>query len=115
MIDKAESRIQQEIVMYFKNTFCTKLNNPRLAIFSVPNERKNTRELMQLMQTGLLSGVSDLIILIPNKVIFVEVKTPTGTQQSNQRDFQEVVEGLGFTYLLVRGLEDFKERIQPYL
>lgn len=112
---KAEDRVQQEIVFWFRNTYCTKLSSPRCSIFSVPNERKNTRELMQLMQMGLLPGVSDLIVCVPSRVIFVEVKTETGTQQQNQRDFQEVITRLGLTYILVRSLEDFQQQISPYL
>ena len=111
MIDKAESRVQQEIVRYFKNNYCTKFHHPRCTIFSVPNERKDTRELMTLIQTGLLSGVSDLIIVIPNKTIYCEVKTLTGTQQDNQKDFQKVVTDLGHEYWLVRSLEDFQKLI----
>ena len=111
MIDKAENRIQQEICFYFKNKYCTKLSDPRCSIFSVPNERKDTRELMTLIQTGLLSGASDLIVVMPSKIYFVEVKTLKGTQQDNQKDFQKVVTDLGFEYILVRSLDDFKSKL----
>lgn len=109
---KTESRIQQEIVMWFRNNYCRINNEPRCQIFSVPNERSNTKEQMRMLATGLLSGVSDLIVMIPDKVLFVEVKDEKGRQSAKQMDFQERAESLGFEYFLVRSLEDFKKIIQ---
>ena len=67
---------------------------------------------MQLMQTGLMAGVCDLIFIIPNKVIFIEVKTETGSQQDNQVEFQRTVTALGHDYWLVRSLSDFMELVE---
>jgi len=47
-------------------------------------------------------------VLLPNKILFIEVKTDIGTQSKEQKNFQERVEKLGFEYHLVRSLEDFK-------
>jgi hypothetical protein len=66
---------------------------------------------MLLKATGVVAGVSDLIIIKPNEVIFVEVKTEIGKQSDKQKEFQQIVETLGFKYLLVRSLEDFKSQI----
>ena len=106
-----ESRIQQDIVMWFRNAYCTKLHSPQCKIFSVPNERSNVKEQMRMIATGLEKGVSDLIVIIPNKVLFVEVKTESGKQQKEQVFFQMAVEKLGLQYILVRSLEDFKNVI----
>ena len=70
---------------------------------------------MRKIATGLKSGASDLIVLFPNRVIFCEVKTPTGTQSEAQKDFQEQVENLGFEYILVRSLLDFQNKINGLL
>ena len=67
---------------------------------------------MKLKATGLVAGVSDLIIIQPKRVIFVEVKTKTGTQQKTQIDFQKTVTALGFEYLIVRSLEEFKAAVK---
>jgi len=109
---KTEARVQQEIVMWFRNTYCRATNNPRCQIFSVPNERSNTKEQMRMLATGLLSGVSDLIVMLPGEVLFVEVKDAVGRQSAKQMDFQERAESLGFEYFLVRSLEDFQKIIQ---
>ena len=127
MRDKTESRIQQEIVIYFNNNYCLKHHKPRCSIFSVPNEgvmqlgnilrmrfkQINFEDIIKkilfgLISTGLKKGVSDLIVLMPKRVIFVEVKTPTGGQSPDQKDFESLVKNLGFEYYLVRSLQDFK-------
>jgi hypothetical protein len=66
---------------------------------------------MKLKATGLISGVSDLIVILPNKVIFIEVKTETGKQSDNQKLFKEKVTNLGFEYLIVRSLSEFQNFI----
>lgn len=107
----SESKIQQEIVMWYKNSFCLNHHSPQHAIFSVPNEGRSKIETMQKKAIGMMSGVSDLIIVRPNEVLFVEVKTPTGVQSQSQKIFQSIVESLGFRYLLVRSLDDFKSKL----
>jgi len=105
---KTENKLQQEIIIYYRNNFCLKHHEPRHAIFSVPNDSKNAKEQMRKISTGLMAGVSDIIILRPNEAIFCEVKTDTGIQSDKQKDFQKTVELLGFRYILVRNLEQFK-------
>jgi len=60
-----------------------------------------------------MSGVADLILLMPNgKCIFVEMKTEKGTQSPNQKEFEDAVLKLGFTYIVCRSFEQFQEEIQ---
>ena len=115
MKDKAESKIQSEIVAWFNNEYCLKFHNPRYCIFSVPNDTQNKEETMRKLATGLKRGASDLIVLFPNRTVFCEVKTPTGVQSETQKDFQDQVENLGFEYILVRSLLDFQNKINKYL
>lgn len=107
-----ENVIQAEIYKYYNNNFCLKTNDPQCIIFSVPNGgTRNIREALLLKATGVVAGVSDLIIVRKNEIIFVEVKTEAGKQSKEQKDFQKNIEKLGFKYLLVRSLEDFKKQI----
>lgn len=76
---------------------------------------RSAREAMKFKATGLVAGVSDLIVVQPNRVIFVEVKTATGRQQQNQKAFEKTVKDLGFEYILVRNLEDFKGYVEKSL
>lgn len=114
-LKKIEAKIQQEIYLYFNNKYCLKNHKPRCSIFSVPNESANAKETMHKKNMGLRAGVSDLIIVMPKKVLFVEVKTLTGTQRNAQIDFENVVTKLGFDYILVRSLEEFIRKISLYL
>ena len=65
-------------------------------------------ETKRKVNTGLLRGVSDLIVIIPNKIIFVELKKEKGIQSEAQKEFQKRIELLGFEYYLIRSLNQFK-------
>ena len=104
-----EDQLQQQIYTWYNNTFCLKNHNPRHIIFSVPNGgSRNIIEAKKMRATGLLPGVSDLIILQPGKTIFVELKIEKGVQSESQKYFEERVKSLGFEYHLIRSLESFK-------
>jgi len=108
-----EDVIQAEIYKWYNNSFCLKNHEPQCIIFSVPNGgTRNIREAMLLKATGVVAGVSDLIIVRQSEVLFVEVKTEIGKQSKEQKNFQKTVENFGFKYILVRSLEDFKNQIQ---
>ena len=109
---KTEAKIQQEIVMWYRNKFCLNFHEPKHLIFSVPNESSSKDETMRKMATGLLPGVADIIIVQPNKIIFIEVKDSKGVQRENQKKFEQDVKKLGFEYYLVRSFEDFTKIIE---
>ena len=106
---KSESKIQQEIVMWYKNAFCLIHHNPRRMILSIPNEGSQGR-IGNLQQTGLYSGAADLLV-IHNTIIFVECKDDKGTQKPKQINFQQHCEQMGIDYHIVRSLQDFKDVI----
>lgn len=108
MSDKSEHKIQQEIVMWFRNNYCLNHHNPKCLIFSVPNDGKIASEQIVKIATGLLKGVSDLIVILPSRVLFIEVKIQSGVQKPEQIQFERDVSSLGFEYYLVRSLENFK-------
>ena len=104
---KSEAKIQQEIVIYFRNNYQRKGVDKGL-IFSVPNETAGGFMAMKpLLLTGLLSGVSDLVAVLKGRVIFVEVKNSVGRQSEKQKRFEEQINNLGFEYYLIRTLEEF--------
>jgi len=109
----SEDQIQQQIFTFYNNNYCLKNHNPRHIIFSVPNGgSRNIVEAKKMKATGILAGVSDLIIINEHKTLFIEVKTLKGTQSEVQEDFEKRVSSLGFEYILVRSLEDFKIKLQ---
>ena len=64
---------------------------------------------MKMKATGLVSGVSDLIIVRPDAVYFVELKFEKGKQSKEQIAFEQTVKAMGYTYLLIRSLDEFKK------
>ena len=113
-----EAKIQAECVKWFNNNYCLKHHDPQCCIFSVPNEaiqKMAWRQISKFKATGLLSGVSDTIVLIPGKVLFVEFKTVTGRQSKSQAKFQNRVESLGFEYVIIRSVEEFREYIKDHI
>lgn len=79
-------------------------------IFAVPNEgRRSMARARKMVDAGLLSGVSDLIVIIGNRVEFWEVKTPRGRQSATQRLFEDDVVSRGLVYRLLRQPGDLEQ------
>ena len=104
----SEDRIQQAIFMYLNNTFCLIHHPNRGIVFHVPNQRISKSERIKLAAIGVLAGVSDLIFIYKGKTLYIEVKTPTGTQSKDQKEFEGRIQSNGFSYYLVRSVEDVK-------
>lgn len=137
MRKRLENNLQAEIVLWFNNNYCLKHHNPRSIIFAVQNEMasqiagaikaKVPKALWSIIDKtvqivvskavtfGFKKGVSDLIVVIPNKVLFVELKTETGKQREEQEKFEKIVKALGFNYYIVRDLQTFKDIISNEL
>jgi hypothetical protein len=107
--NREESIIQSKCVEWFKNTYCLKHHIKRFDIFSVPNEA--TYKNNQFKAMGVRNGASDLVVVLKNKVLFIEMKDPKGNQSESQLDFQNVVTNLNHEYHIIRSLEQFKELI----
>lgn len=104
-----EAKIQHDIVKWYTNSYCLKFHDQRGLIFAVPNGgHRQMIEAVLLKATGVLSGVSDLIVIHKMVLLFVEVKAENGEQSVHQKEFQSRVELLGFKYYVVRSLEEFK-------
>lgn len=111
-----EESLQASIVKHFTNNYCLKHHNPRCMIFAVPNGgSRNLVEAMRMKASGTLPGVSDLIVVLPNKTLFIELKLPNGIQSDKQKDFEQRVTSLGFDYHIVRSLEEFNLIIEKEL
>jgi hypothetical protein len=109
-----ENKIQANCYQWYHNNYCLKHHNPRGIMFSVPNELAGTNKIamMQAKAMGLVSGVSDTIVLLPNgKTLYCEFKDEKGKQSDKQKEFELVVTNLGHTYILVRSFEEFKNEI----
>lgn len=111
-----EHRIQCACVRWFR------LKHPHLAarLFAVPNGgRRDGITGARLKEEGVLAGVADLILLVPNAdyhALLIEMKTPKGRQSDSQRAWQRAVAGNGdYLYVVCRSLEGFIRIIEEYL
>ena len=95
--NKSEYTIQVEIVNY-----CRKNN---IICFSVPNEA--TRNNSKYIKSGVLAGVSDLIVIHKGQVLFIELKDFKGKQSEKQKEFEEKIKKEGLFYKIVRSIDEF--------
>lgn len=130
-----EGYIQQQCYIWFNNNYCLKTNKPQMIMFSVPNEMAMSirgalmykgysskvidnvinPSIKRMKSIGMTSGVSDTIVVLPNKTLYIEFKTSTGVQSSDQLQFQSIVTQLGHQYHICRSLEQFKTIIHENL
>ena len=111
-----EGKIQAECVAWFWNTY----PEYRGLLFHVPNEgnRESKTDGAYRKALGLVSGVSDLILLVPNgyfHALCIEMKTEIGKQSDAQIVWQQKVENQRYKYVVIRSLEGFKKEILDYL
>ena len=92
-----ESNFQSQVVRFLRNN--------GFYVFAVPNAGSGKLSLRQgalLKREGLLAGVSDLIIVLQNRVVFAELKNPNGKgrQSDSQKEFEREVTARGHEYLI---------------
>lgn len=105
---KTEHNIQKSIVRWFKREY------PEYLIFASCNEACYTRK-TYFTEAGMLNGVSDLVVVLPSKVIFVELKTERGIQSKSQKEFEFKIKSIGHEYYLIRSLTEFQKLINSIL
>ena len=92
---KEEAHFQIQVVRMLRNC--------GYFVFAVPNGgSRNFLEAKNLKMQGVMSGVSDLILLMPNKPVFIELKAPNGKgrQSPMQREFEDIVRSMGYDYYI---------------
>lgn len=111
-----EHRIQVSCVRWFRMKY------PHLSprLFAVPNGgRRDGITGARLKEEGVLAGVADLILLVPNAdyhALLIEMKTPKGRQSDSQRAWQRAVAGNDdYLYVVCRSLEEFILEVEEYL
>lgn len=110
-----ESQLQIACVRWFRYQF------PEYGelLFSVPNGgKRHIATARKLKAEGVVAGVSDLILLVPNRDfhgLCIEMKYGKGRQTENQKNWQNKVEAEGYRYIVVKTFEDFETRVSYYL
>jgi hypothetical protein len=57
---------------------------------------------------GAYPGAPDMIAIKAGRVVFIEVKTPTGKLSPHQQAFKENIGDRGGNYIVARGIEDLE-------
>jgi len=86
---------------------CELLRLYKICFFHVPSEGRRTRwEQMQFKANGGTAGISDLVIVLYQRVVFVELKSRSGRQGPAQKEFKKMVEALGHQYQIWKSIDD---------
>lgn len=113
-----EMKLQAACVLIAWNDF----PETRKLLFHVANEldRPDSNPILGAIRKaqGIVSGVADLILLIPRGKyhgLMIEMKTKDGSQSIHQREWQKLVEEQGYRYVVVRSEEEFRALLTEYL
>ena len=113
-----EHELQVACVEWFRYQY------PRLSkrLFAVPNGGyRDRRTAAKLKDEGVISGVSDLILLKPNKhfhALLIEMKVTEkySRQSSEQKEWQKELTSLNeYKYVVCRSIDDFMREVNDYL
>lgn len=110
-----ESKLQQSCIDWFRSQY------PGLAklLFAVPNgSRRDAITGAILKREGVVSGVADLILLIPQKgyaSLCIEMKYGKNGQSASQKEWQQLAEAAGNKYVVCKSLSEFMEQVNRYL
>lgn len=111
----SERQIQIECVGWFRMRY------PEASgvFFAVPNgSARNAWTAKNLKDEGVLSGVADLLLLVPRHGyagLCIEMKKPGGTVSKSQKSFKAAVERFKYKYSVIYSVDEFKRLITDYL
>lgn len=105
---KPENVLQVECVEWFRRMY------PHYIIFSTNNEavRMNVK---YYEESGMYRGISDLIVVAPQGVLFIELKIEFNKLCDFQLKCQEKLQAMGYVYRAVYCLDTFKDCVMTFL
>lgn len=106
-----EEQLQAKCYQWFWNTY----PEHRQMLFHVQQSAKNWIQGSRFKAIGVTSGVSDLVLILKNRIVFIELKVESGKQSPAQVTFQDKVETRGHQYSIVRTFEEFQFLIKKLL
>jgi hypothetical protein len=110
-----ERQIQVKFVSWFRMRY----PDASRVFFSVPNGgARNAWTAKNLKDEGALSGVADLILLIPRHgyaSLCIEMKKIGGKQSDTQKAFQRAAEEYNNKYVVCYTIEEAQEVVREYL
>lgn len=110
-----EHKLQCMCVKWFRYRYPKLYHN----LFAVPNGGKRDAVTgARLKAEGALAGVSDLVLLKPNRfyhALLIEMKTQKGVLSENQKRWSGRIVEDGYKYVVCRSLEEFRKEVEGYL
>lgn len=110
-----ERQIQIRCVSWFRARY----PEASKVFFAVPNGgARNAWTAKNLKDEGALSGVADLILLVPRHgyaCLCIEMKKAGGRQSASQIVFEEAVKAFKGKYVVCYSEEEFKRVVTEYL
>lgn len=108
-INRAEEALQIQIVEFLDWA----LPEP-LRFWHTPNQRGTRKawEVALLAALGVKPGIGDILIGGWRTLIWIEVKTPTGTLSKSQKDWRDWCHQVGIPWFLCRSLEDVADALE---
>lgn len=119
---KQRSEPEHDLQVACVQWFTLQYPNLRGRLFAVPNGgHRSKAEAAKFKAEGVVSGVSDLILLKSNHdfgALLIEMKTTAknSRQSDNQKHWEQMITSLGeYKYVVCRTLEDFMREVRCYL
>lgn len=111
----SERQIQIQCVSWFRMRY----PEASKVFFAVPNGgARNAWTAKNLKDEGALSGVADLILLVPKKgyaSLCIEMKKPGGKVSDAQKAFCEAAKTFKNKYVVCYSVDEFKVAVEAYL
>ena len=114
-----ESKLQQQCVAWFRaqyRQYASLLTHP------INEGGANSRISGAIHKgEGTVPGVPDLLLFLPSeydRVYFglgLELKTATGRQSQQQKDFQALYQAAGYCYIVIRSLDEFRLHVNGWI
>ena len=105
-----EQQIQAKCFIWHWNTY----PNERRMLFHADNNSANALVGNRKKASGVVKGVSDMVLITLCGTVYLEFKTPTGVQSAEQKDFAAKVRERGSLYFIVRSVEQFQKLIKEF-
>ena len=115
LISRNEHQEQVALIQWFR------LQHPKQikCLWAIPNGGvRNIGTAIKLKREGVVPGVSDLFLMIPNSTkhgLFLEMKAKSGKLTTDQKEFISLAESMGYDAKVAYSYEEGKEIIKKYL
>lgn len=103
--DEAKRNAEERAIQRSFTEWCRFCLRDDVLAFAIINEGAQ-KESGKFIPVGLLPGAADYCIVFQGRAHFIEMKSPSGSQQPNQLEFERSAERAGARYAIARSSRD---------